>query len=230
MNPEMWTCPCHLPRPQLKVWVSHKPWAVLWGTRRALPKETRSRALGKRPLQRQSPLQTQHSALHHQVFHFGQPPTAFHSRATRPSPRTVVLCSPFASQRERSKSAPSHLKFSALASPPWLWGPALSWAWSQPQHRLGTRWSWLEDRHLTSSLHSLPPCAYDGTPHPSLLSSQGCHKGAAHFPAKTAATPLVPALLPTSALEHTKFWSIIAYSFSGLAVVIVSKLDGMLKS
>lgn len=141
--------------------------------------------------------------LYQQAFHFRQPPTAFHSRGTRPSPRTVVLRSPFPSQRARSKSAPPQLKFSALAFPPWLWKPALAWSWSQPRHKLGTRWSWREGRRLTSSLCSLPPCACDGTTHPSLPSSEGCHKAAAHFPAKTAATPLVPKMLLTSALEHT---------------------------
>lgn len=138
MNAKMWTCPCHLPRPQFKAWVSHKPRAVLWGTHGTLPEETWSRALGRRPPQRQSPLQAQCPALHHQVFDLVQLLTVFHSRGTRPLPRAVILCSPLSSQRERSKLAPPQLKFSALTSPPWLWEPALLWSWSQPHHRLGT--------------------------------------------------------------------------------------------
>lgn len=58
-------------------------------------------------------------------------------------------------------------------------------------------------RQTPDTLCSLLPCACAGTTDSSFPSSEGCHKAAAYFPAKTAATPLAPAGLPTSALEHT---------------------------
>lgn len=159
--------------------------------------------------------------LHQQAFHFGQPPTAFHSRGTRPSPRTVVLRSPFPSQRARSKSAPPQLKFNALAFPPWLWEPALAWSWSQPRQKLGTRWSWREGRRLTSSLCSLPPCACDGTTHPPSLPQKGATKQQLISLQRLQQPPCPKNAPDLCSGAHRKSWSTIMYSFNGLAVVIV---------
>lgn len=168
--------------------------------------------------------------LHQQAFHFGQPPTAFHSRNTRPSPQTVVLWNPFPSQRERSESASPQLKFSALAFPPWLWRPALAWSRSQPQHRLGTRWC--ARRQTLDQLSLQPPSLclwWDYSPLPPFL--RRVPQSSSSFLCKDCSNPPSPNSAPNFHSEaHRKFWSTTTYSFNGLAVVIVTKLDGMLKS